>query len=272
MKNQNNISLLNSLEQLSTSDLDAMLHSELESELPDEQAIQLILQVLRKREKDFPLVNNPPIDKAWDTYQKKTSQNPFIFKEPLIKVAVALVLCSLLLFALPQEVQAENFLNRIATWTGNMFELFNQWSQMHSQKEYVFQTDHSGLQKLYDSVTELGVTFPVVPMWLSNEYELVVLDVSTSPVVSKILAGFVNSGKEAVFEINIYSDNIQREFHKNEANVEIHESNGVIHYIFRNNDLWTVVWAKDNVECSIAIDSSESDLYRIVDSIYASEE
>ena len=272
MKDKNNASLLKSLEQLPTSDLDAMLRSKLGSEPPDEQAIQLILQVLRKREEDFPLVYNPQIGKAWDTYQKKTAQDSLILKEPLIKVAAILILCSVLLFTLPQKAQAENIFSRIAAWTDNVFELFAQWNQDHAPQEYVFQTKHPGMLELYNAVTELGITAPVVPMWFEDGYILEHCNTIVTPTYSKVIAYFSSGENEAAFELNIHSDSIPREFQKNEANVETHESNGIIHYIFRNNDLWTVVWMRDNLECSISIECQEEVVYQILDSIYATED
>lgn len=272
MKDKNNAGLLKSLEHLPTPDLDAMLHLELESELPDEQAIQLILQVLRKREEDFPLLNNLQIDKAWDTYQKKTSQNSFIFKEPLMKVAVALVLCSLLLFVLPQAVQAENYLGRIATWTENVFEIFEKRNQGHTPKEYVFQTKHPGLQELYIIVTELGITTPVVPMYLDEGYILESCEQFVTPTHNKVIAKFTNNSNTAVYELNIYSDSVPREFQKDNLTVATHESNGVIHYLFQNNNTWTLVWIKDNIECTFSLECQKDEVYRIIDSIYAMEE
>ena len=48
--------------------------------------------------------------------------------------------------------------------------------------------------------------------------------------------------------------------------------NGVIHNLFRNEELWTVVWTRDNVECSVFIDCQEDALRRVLESIYVMEE
>lgn len=268
MKEQNNVNLPESLEQLPTPQLDAMLRAELKKDFPDEHAVRLILKVLREREADFPVESNKGIEKAWGKYQKETAKGTASFKWPMIKAAAILILVSLLLFSLPQEAQAEGFFSRIATWTESVFALFNQWNQSQTPKEYVFQTDHPGLQELYDAVTELGVTDPVVPMWLDEHYVLDVCNITNTPITTKVLAGFTDGAHEAVFELNIYSDNIPREFHKNETDADEYENDGIIHYIFRNNEFWTVVWTRDNLECSIVIECQEDVLHRILDSIY----
>jgi len=272
MKEQYNGRLQESLEQLPTSQLDAMLQAELEKKIPDEHAVRLMLKVLREREADFPVVSTPQIDNAWKRFQEKTARKSNSVPRPLSKAAALLILCGLLLFALPQDAQAENYFDRIASWTENVFALFSTWSQDGIPKEYEFHTDHPGLQELYDAVSELGVTVPVVPMWLDDGYILEYWNKMITPTCSKVNATFLNGEKAAVFELNIYADNIPREFHKNDETVGTYESYGIIHYIIRNNDLWTVVWTRDNLECYIVIACQEDVLYKILDSIYAMEE
>lgn len=272
MKEFNNTSLRETLEQLPTPELDAMLRAELEKEPPDEHAVRLILKVLRDREADYPVETNERVDTAWREYEKKTSERESRGGTTFLKAATILIVCGLLLFTLPQEASAGSFFDRITAWTESIFELFSPSNSGKAQKEYVFRTDHPGLQELYDTVTELGVTVPVVPMWLDEGYELVDCKVINTPATKKVLAIFLKEEKEIVFELNIYSQNIAREYHKNEPDIEAFESNGVFHNIFRNEGLWTVVWARDNIECSIVIDCQEDILNKILDSIYTLEE
>ena len=140
MKEQYNVSLRESLEQLPTLQLDAMLRAELEKEIPDEQAVRLMLKILREREAGFPVVSNPQIDDAWKRFREKTSGKSNAVRRPLIKAAALLILCGLLLFALPQDAQAENFFDRITAWTENAFMLFSKWNRDDIPKEYEFHT------------------------------------------------------------------------------------------------------------------------------------
>lgn len=272
MKELNRTSLLESLEQLSTPELDAMLRAELEKEPPDRYAVQLILKVLREREADYPIESNEQIDRAWKKYQDETAQTAPKSGTTFLKVASTLIVVGALLFALPQEANAGSFFDRIAAWTDSIFELFSPGDDSREQKEYVFRTDHPGLQELYDTVTELGVTVPVVPMWLDLKYELVDCKVTETPVVTYLSATYSNGENEIIYELNLYSDNIDREYHKNEPDVKKHESNGVIHNIMQNEESWVVVWTRANLECSIFIDCREETLRKILDSIYALEE
>lgn len=272
MKEFNNTSLRETLEQFPTPELDAMLRAELEKEPPDKYAVRLILKVLREREADYPVETNEQIQKAWSEYEEKTTRRESRGGTALLKAAVILLVCGLLLFALPHEASAGSFFDRITAWTESIFELFSPSDSGKAQKEYVFQTDHPGLQELYDTVTELGVTVPVVPMWLEDGYELAYCKTSSTPTTTKVTASFLYGSKEVLCELNIYSQNISSEYHKDEPDAKPYENDGISHNVFRNEELWTVVWTRDNIECFLTIGCQEDVLYQILDSIYMMEE
>lgn len=272
MKERSDVSLLESLKQLTTPQLDDMLRAELEKELPEEHTVRLILKVLRSREADCPVVHNEQIDAALETYRRKVDSAADKSGKSLRKAAAIVILCGLLLVSLPQNAAARGLFDRIAAWTGSVFLLLSPGDPDNPSKEYVFRTEHPGLQAIYDTVSELGVTTPVVPTWLDPEYGTYRQKIYTTRTNTKVRTTFTNGDKEAVFEVNIYADSIPREFHKEEQPVEIHEFNGTDYYIFRNKEMWTVVWAKDNIECSIVIDCQEDVLYKILDSIYTVED
>lgn len=271
MKELNNTSLRETLEKISTSQLDVMLRAELEKEPPDEYAVRLILKVLREREADYPVETNAQIDRAWKEYEHKTKPKGTGLGHRFLKAAVVLIVIGVLMFALPQEVKARSIFDRIAAWTDSIFELFSPGTDK-IQTEYVFQTDHPGLQELYNTVTGLGVTVPVVPMWMEDRYVLAKCEVVESPICTKVHAVFLDKDIESVFNIYIYSQNVEREYHKNYPDAEQFERNGVFHNIFLNEGLWTVVWTKGNVECSIFIDCQEDVLHKMIKSIYTMEE
>lgn len=272
MKEFNMTDLRKELEQLPTQQLDAMLREELNKELPDEYAVRLILKVLREREADYPVDSNEQISKALEKYQEKSTPKKLRLGPTLLRVATVLVVIGALVVMQPKEAYAKNFFDRIAAWTDSIFELFSLSDSNRPKTEYEFHTDHPGLQEVYDTVTELGVTVPVVPMWLDKNYELIECEVTGTPVETFLFATFSNGEKEVVYEIDIYAKNVQREYHKNEPDAEEYENDGITHNIIQNNDLWVAVWAIDNIECSIFIDCQEDTLYEILDSIYTTEE
>ena len=269
---ENNVSLRESLMQLPTQQLDAMLRGELAKEVPDAHAVRLILNILKEREADFPVETNAQIEEAWARYLQKTAPKTSPLYARLFKAAAVLILCGALLFALPQKASADNFFDRIAVWTEQMFGLFGSRDAEEMETPYQFRTNHPGLQQLYDTVAAEGVTIPVVPMWLDAAYELQRWEVTRTPKVTKIRTSFFNGEKQAVFELNIYTDNIPREFHKDKEDAAKHESNGIIHYVMQNDNLWTVIWEREKIDCFVTLDCPEEDVLRIIDSIYTMED
>ena len=265
--------LRSTLEQMETGQLDNMLRSELAKEQPDAQAVQVILGILREREKDYPLEMDPGTAQAWQDYIEKTGSKD---KSPasgvVLKAASIALILAVLLLSVPQHVEAETLWERLTRWTDSVFELFSPGDRSAAPAEYVFRTDHPGLQQVYDAVVEMGITDPVVPMWLPEGYELVECKVVSSPSKTSIISIYSFEEKTTSIIISIYSKNISKEYYKDEATVQVKEISGTKHNILQNNDLWVVVWEKSNIECSISIDCQEDILFRILQSIYTVEE
>ena len=261
------------LEHLETSQLDEMLRAELQKEQPDAHAVQMILAVLEEREKDYPVEIDPGIEQAWQEYIGKTAVVSKRSRSSLLlKVASFAVILAILFVTMPQRVEAESIWERLIRWTDSVFELFSPDDRSEEPVEYVFQTDNPGLQQVYDVVVELGVTDPVVPMWLPEGYELISCQTTETPVKSYTYATFALGNRRMGFTVDKYFQNTSNEYYKNDSDVKIIEIEGVVHNIMQNDDVWVAVWAKSNVECSICIDCQEDVFYKILQSIYSEEE
>lgn len=257
------------LEQLETSQLDEMLRAELQKEQPDAHAVQMILAVLEEREKDYPVEIDPGIEQAWQEYIGKTAVVSKRSRSSLLlKVASFAVILAILFVTMPQRVEAESIWERLIRWTDSVFELFSPDDRSEEPVEYVFQTDNPGLQQVYDAVVELGVTDPVVPMWLPEGYELVELKTTSSPVKEHLYALFYDGNNEACFSLCYYNQTTDKKYYKDDSIVKTYERAGVEFNIIRNNELWSAIWIKEKIECSILIDCQEDILYRILQSIY----
>ena len=60
----------------------------------------------------------------------------------------------------------------------------------------------------------------------------------------------------------------EKAFEKDDIAVEELEIGGITHYIFENLGVRTAVWSKENIECSISGDISDSDIKQMIYSIY----
>ena len=138
--------------------------------------------------------------------------------------------------------------------------------------EYEFETDNAGLKQVYDAVAKLGVSAPVVPMWLPEGSELVELTVVETPMQKRVYARFAGGEGDITINVGIVDTVKTRDYYRENQSSNEYEMYGIIHNIMRNKDVWTVVWTQDNIECSLAIDCQEDTLYQILDSIYVMEE
>lgn len=265
----NQINLYGLLEQLPTEQLDEMLQTELQKESVDENAVRVILRVLREREAETPVEVDEKVEQAWAQYSA-----PSMSQYPVRKwgwawraATVAVILGAMLLIA-PTTANAERIQGMLTRWTNSILEFFDPDDKDTNSVEYEFKTDNPGLQQVYDAVLELGVTDPVVPMWIPEGYELVEIKVGETSRKNNLVANFVSGQSFFVIAFEFYKDDTAHIYQKDETSVGIYEYNSVIHQLFRNNEFWTAIWTRENIECFITIDCQEDILIKIIQSIY----
>lgn len=272
----NNVAVLReTLEQMETQQLDERLHAELRKEQPDGQLVCLIGSVLWERERDTLPEIDENIQRAWEQYQEKTQPKPKKLKPMncfLLKAASLILVLLTLSALLPQKAEASNFFQRFIAWTSDVFSLLSPADNGKRDEAYVFRTDNPGLQEVYNKVTELGVTVPVVPMWLPEGYELVECVVNKAPNKTYMTATFSDGITDLVYQLDKYAGNITSSYSKDENNIRVIERGGIDHTLMHNKDLLVAVWTIENVECSIGLDCQEDVLTQILESIYTMEE
>lgn len=273
---QNNVtSVLEFFRQMPTDTLREMLNKELHTEPVNDDAIRLILSVLRERETEADVEMTPELAQAWDKYQRKSrkvwesSRRYGALRSWMVRaVSAAAVVALLVAPILPKEAGAESLWDALTRLTAGIVEFFGPSDNEDRILEYEFKTDNPGLQQVYDKAVELGVTVPIVPMWLPVGYELVEYRVENFPASTRLHSRFVCDNESIVYYIDIYNSEVSHKYQRNEDSIGYHENGGVKHQIFKNNDVLAAVWTKNNIECSIFIECQEDTLYRILNSIY----
>jgi len=264
--------------QWSTEQLDERLAQELQKESPEEETVRMILEILKDREKGHPVEITPEVERAWSKYQvaskaiAESCAKPRRIPNRLVRAASIVLVLLLLAAALPQNAQADNIWERFARWTSEVFEFFSPHAKEAVQKPYVFQTEHPGLQQIYDAVVEMGITEPMVPMWVPEGYELTECTIKTMLECTYIHAKLSDGQNEMLVSISKYTSIIPGQYEKDDAEVKELELHGTIHYIMHNNSRWNVAWVKDNLEGFMTIDCQENVLRNILKSIYGMEE
>lgn len=276
---QNDItSVREMLELLPTEQLDIMLNKELHTEPANDNAIRMILDILREREKGYPVEMTPELENAWEKYQRdsakiweKSSRSRKV-RNWVLKVASMAAVLILLIAVIPQQTDAETFWEKLMRWTSEIVEFFGPQDNNHRIVEYEFKTDNPGLQQVYDAAVEMGIDVPVVPSWLLDGSELAELTVRDLPSKKKIHSRFLHDGNEIIFIISIYNEDVSHKYQKDESTIDTFELNGVDHFIIQNYDMVVAVWTVDNVECSLSLNCQEDTLREIIKSIYIMED
>lgn len=275
MQENNNLSLLEMLEQLPTSQLSEMMRQELRKEIPDKNAVKLILSILEKREENVPELD-AQTQAAWNRYQKRVEAGSLRPKSSknwhLIRwVVSAAVIAVALLFLVPQRADAAGFWGLLTRWRNNILEFFDPNDRI-SNLEDSFETNNPGLQEVYDAVQELGVEKPLVPSWMPDNSVLKDINEINTPAAKRVVAEFSIVDKNAVMTVDIYGEKTFHGYCGDGINYDSFEKEGTTYIIMRNENKWVAVWTTDNIEYSLSMDCQEDTLRRILASIYEMED
>ncbi len=259
--------------QMPTEELDQVLQAELEKEHPNEEVVLPILHELEEREKDIPVENTPEALEILEKLKEhNTSSKQSIHKRRWIAgVAAAAAVVCLVVVTMSPTAQAESLFDVLSRWTSSIFEFIDpDKNESYPIANTDFATDNSGLQQLYDKVTEFGVIESVVPMWLPEGFVLSEIKELPTPGGIKVHGEF-SSGSELILITYRISTDISGKVEKKDADVELFEFGEVDHFIVGNNDNISVMWTVDGVECIINASISKDDIYSIIKSVYRSE-
>lgn len=280
MKKENMTYQREALEVLSSAQLDEMLKAELNKDGMDEDLVLSILNILEHREADEFTIDPADMEAVWAQFREshpepvlpRTKEVPAKNRTGprrwLGRMAVAAAVLCVMILVTPKAMGAENIFTIIGRWTQDVFAFFSSFGDSQKPQAYTFETDHPGLQQIYDAVSELGVTKPVVPTWVPEGYELTELKTTPTRRGVKIYAQLIKDGSVIQFTYEFYSDAESNVYEKNKGNAAVCEISYVKHYIVANEEWWTAAWAVKDLECSIMTDVKEETLYQVLRSIY----
>lgn len=264
MKKETKTIRLTSLYALPTQQLEQLLRQELDGRR-DRQTVLQIVSILKERDTASAQGAQPPAQESGETFHTALpSKKPII----LLRVAAIAAVLALLLTIVPPVLGAENIFLLIGSWTQDIFSFLTPESTEDRSGERHFETDHPGLQKLYDTVTQYGATAPVVPTWLPEGFELTELKTFPQQTSMKVYARFDDGDEYIIFTYEIYGDSVVNDYPKDNSNAEIFERSGIKHYLVENDQKWSVVWSREKVECFMMINCGKETVSALITSIY----
>lgn len=272
MKSHNEQGLRRELEALDTHQLNLLLQREAEKPVSqiDEALVRSAWMTLEQREVE-PLPVDPTVEVACAKYRAGCPKSFGGKARMWIHLCVIAAALCLILTAIPRasgESLLVEFFQKVRSDVVAFFKP-SQTDNRHIPNGII---EHPGLEELRQTVENCGVTVPVVPTWIPEEYELIELKADYFPSKTRIVANFETSNQTIVFYYDIYTHSVTHEFHKDETEYIEYESAGIIHKIYTNNGKQFALWDRDNVKCSIVVDCQEENLIMILDSIYNMED
>ena len=265
------------LARLPREELRRMLANELNKDTNqiDDAFVRMLMTELQTRGADPAFVDDDAVVAACEKFRvatqtKQTSPKRW-YQSWMLKVASVVLVLGVLFFSLPAVAEGKDVPEVLTWWSDSLFQLFRPGEKPNIE-EYVFSTDHPGLQQIYDAVAEAGITVPIVPQKLSDEFQLTEHYFFQLQEDMSIHASFISERNKVLFVAIVHSQQSMLQHEKKAENVTVWNIAGIDHYVISNNNTWIITWIADNIECTITTDCPEEDVYRLIKSIYTSED
>jgi NTP pyrophosphatase (non-canonical NTP hydrolase) len=195
-----------------------------------------------------------------------TSHKPW-HKSWLLKVASVVLVLGVLFFALPTATNAKNIPEVLTWWSDSLIQFFRP-GQKPNIEEFEYKTDHPGLQKIYDAITEAGITEQIVPSSLSDEFKLSELKITQLQGDISVHTRLRSDSNEILFTAIAHSEQAMLQHEKMQ---EILQKTA-----YNANDLVTIVemlrapggcpWDREQTHQSIRNDFIE-ETYEVIEAI-----
>ena len=251
------------LEKLSTPELEGILRTELDSSNPDRETIMFVLSILEDRDPtdsgNRPAGAYEALENVVEKQRSKLKPRIAVDKARSGRIrsiiAVAAMVALILLLTVPQAVGAESFLEIIGRWTQDLFSFFEsdapQPQPQPQPREYGLQSENEDLIRIYNATLEIGISDPLVPTWLPEGYALQEYKIFETARRPKIYARFSKEDKYLQISIELFKQTTSNFYPKDDINANIIASKGMYYYIFSNDDSLKAIWTDDHVEYMI---------------------
>ena len=263
-----------SLRNMDTEALRSLLMMELSAEGDlNIEKIQEITDIIAEREQ----LDVPDVDASW-----KDFQNQYRSTEPLHTLdqeqpvpptrkskhkalrrvfLVAAVLASLLLGAMLTAQAADYDLwGAVAQWTSETFGFTLQ------QSDEKLDTISPELQPLWDAIQDAGISEPLLPTYLPEEYQQVEL---TEDQEQEFWSAAYQATDDLFIQIQIQKrqNGDWAMLQKDEDTPEYYVWDGIEFYIMTNMGRWVAVWSSNEYEYYVYA-TNESEIYQMLESIH----
>lgn len=290
------------LSRLSTKELESILRADAESpNAVNDKAISYILEVIEQREHEHPSDSFPDVDHSWNEflaiyntpegtgqslYPNGDNEDPHVLPTHLIQKRQRIIRRSILVAAITVLLIASltipvagfgNLLEMIGSWTAEQFTFITTGNKNSTLSEEndpnkIGSPDDASSAKFLQVFREHGIVEPVTPTWMPDGFELIGdISVQEYPDFGETEFFYSYSKGSDVCSVSITQQDKPKQgniYEKVPGDPEIYVVDNVDHYIIQNKNSLIAAWYVGNLECSINTTMSESELKRVIDSIY----
>lgn len=263
-------------DRISPAALKEQLRSELSKDHPDQAAVSRLLDELGQHasEDPIPAETQRKLDALWQDYKAArdsagdTDKQKNTSRQIIIKLSAMAALLALIICITPAVAGVSSLCKLFGSWSEETFSFLPTMQPTEPRETHTFVTDHPGLQQLYDAVTQLGITEPVVPTWVPEGYQLEQLTQQNTPNGICVFALLECEDSIISLVLQPYTETGSREYSKDHTNVETLEISGIIHYILCNDQQTSALWTVNDLECALSVCGGDADIQQILLSIY----
>lgn len=258
---------------MSTEELEEILRLDMETPAGEESDIDMILYVMEVLDKRKAKEDRPQ-KTAQEAYEEfKTYYLPGVEEDPGTGrrsgmtrrlAAAAAVLAVVFLGTLTADAFGANIWGTIARWTRDTFHFE---SVQHGETTTPNTENNVTYSSLQEVLAKDGINVALVPTWIPDGYVLADIKIEETPIKDVYSAHYIDGENELsiIVRSNLHEAPAQIEI--TDEPVEVYESNGIIYYIFSNNDCSQIAWVLGSYECNIWGDITVEQLKMMIDSL-----
>ena len=175
--------------------------------------------------------------------------------------AVAAVLAVILLGSVTIKASGITLWEAVVTWAQETFHFGS--GEQGEPAPY----DGAPYVSLQEALEQNKEADGLVPTWIPDGYELMDIQIMENPLQKKYVAVYLNG--ESILKIFVQShlNHYPEQMEQSDGYINVIKSNGVIYYLFNDNNQTRVAWTNGSYECYISGDLTIDQLIQMINSI-----
>ena len=198
---------------------------------------------------------------------EKKHSNRALFK--VFPIAAVLIL---LFGSVTCQAFGVDIFGTIARWTSEIFQIGNNSTPYAIiQANPLAEGEEAYYNTLEEAVDAFGITAPIVPKWIPNQFELERVWATKQSTGVFICADYINGDEYLQIRYKEMKKNDFSSLEQENGDVDTYFQKGIRHFFLSDMDRQKAFWQNGELECRITGNVSGQEMKDIIDSIYKGE-